>query len=174
MHNRTKGVAERLQELALARQAVVKQREAIADYINWFEATQMTDQSGAFEEYFRTARQVEHPSPVHRPDSISAYLDEPRHWNFNNRCPRPVGVQRSRAAACCGLRLLQQLGFQAGSKHRIMDLRPDSPPPRRGRFKPEADACEVAVRKIPFVWPLSARVRFARLRAPASQSAFGV
>ena len=76
VHNRTKGVAEKLAELSLARQAVVKRREAIADYLNWFEATQMTDQSGAFEEYFRTARQVERPQVVHRPDSISAYLDE--------------------------------------------------------------------------------------------------
>ena len=75
-HNRTKGVAEELEELSVARQAVVKRREAIADYLNWFEATRMTDQSGAFEEYFRAARQAERPSGVHRPDSISAYLDE--------------------------------------------------------------------------------------------------
>ncbi len=76
VRNRTKGVAERLEELSLARKAVVKRREAIADYLNWFEATRMTDQSGAFEEYFRTARQAEHPQAVHRPDAISAYLDE--------------------------------------------------------------------------------------------------
>ena len=76
MHNRTKGVAERLSELSLARKAVVKRREGIADYLNWYEATQMPDQSGAFEEYFRTARQAEHPPEVHRPDAISAYLDE--------------------------------------------------------------------------------------------------
>ena len=74
--NRTKGVAERLEELALARQAVVKRRETIADYLNWYEATQVMDQSGAFDEYFRTARQADHPQAVHRPDSISAYLDE--------------------------------------------------------------------------------------------------
>ncbi len=76
MHNRTKGIAERLSELSLARKAVVKRREGIADYLNWYEATQMPDQSGAFEEYFRTARQAERPSVVHRPDAISAYLDE--------------------------------------------------------------------------------------------------
>ncbi len=76
LHNRTKSVAEKLEELSLARKAVVKRREAIADYLNWYEATQMTDQSGAFEEYFRTARQVERPQAVHRPDSISAYIDE--------------------------------------------------------------------------------------------------
>lgn len=75
VHNHTKGVGEKLQELSLARQAVVRQREAIADYLNWFEATQVTDQSGAFEDYFRTARQAEHPAAVHRPDPISAYLD---------------------------------------------------------------------------------------------------
>ena len=74
--NRIKGVAEQLAELSVARQAVVKRRENVADYLNWFEATQMTDQSGAFEEYFRAARQAEHPAAVHRPDSISAYLDE--------------------------------------------------------------------------------------------------
>ncbi len=76
VRNRTKGVAERMEELTTARQAVLKRRESISDYMNWFEATQMTDQSGAFEDYFRTARQAEHPQAVHRPDSISAYLDE--------------------------------------------------------------------------------------------------
>ena len=76
IRNRTRGVAERLAELALARQAIVKRREAIADYLNWFEATQVPDQSGAFEEYFRAARAAEHPPTVHRPDAISAYLDE--------------------------------------------------------------------------------------------------
>ena len=76
VHNRTKGVGERLAELAVARKAIVKRREAIADYLNWFEATQVTDQSGAFEEYLRTARQTEHPLTLHRPDSISTYLDE--------------------------------------------------------------------------------------------------
>ena len=75
-HNHTKGVAEKLENLAQARKAVVKRREGIADYLNWYEATQMTDQSGAFEEYFRTARQVDRPQAVHRPDAISAYLDE--------------------------------------------------------------------------------------------------
>ncbi len=76
VHSRTKGVAEQLGELAVARKAVVQHREAIADYLNWYEATQMADQSGAFEEYIRAARQAEHPSAVHRPDSISTYLDE--------------------------------------------------------------------------------------------------
>ena len=76
VRNRTKGVGERLGELALARKAIVNRREAIADYLNWFEATQARDQSGAFEDYFRAARQVEQPPTAHRPDSISAYLDE--------------------------------------------------------------------------------------------------
>ena len=76
VRSRTKGVAERLEELALAREAIVRRREAIADYLNWFEATQATDQSGAFEDYFRAASQVDHPPTVHRPDSISAYVDE--------------------------------------------------------------------------------------------------
>ena len=71
----TKGVGQRLQALAEARKKVLKERENIADYLNWFEATQVPDQSGDFENYFRAARQLEHPKPVHRPDAISAYLD---------------------------------------------------------------------------------------------------
>ena len=72
----TKGVAQKLQLLADARKRVLKERDGIADYLNWYEATQAPDQSGDFETYFRTARQLEHPQTVHRPDAISAYLDE--------------------------------------------------------------------------------------------------
>lgn len=71
----TKGVEQRLQLLAAERKKVLKRREDISDYLNWYEATQMPEQSGAFENYFRAAHQVAHPRPVHRPDSISAYLD---------------------------------------------------------------------------------------------------
>ena len=72
----TKGVGPRLQTLAAERKRVLKQREQIADYLNWYEATQVPEQSGAFETYFRAARQLENPQPVHRPDAVSAYLDE--------------------------------------------------------------------------------------------------
>ena len=72
---RTKDVGQHLKALADARKKVLKQREDIADYINWFEATQVSEQSGDFENYFRTARQQEHSQAVHRPDAISAYLD---------------------------------------------------------------------------------------------------
>ena len=75
-HNHTKGVAERLAELAVARSAVLKRREDITDYLNWYEATQVTDPSGAFDAYFRSARQAERSSNAARPDAISAYLDE--------------------------------------------------------------------------------------------------
>ncbi len=71
----TKGVRQRLESLAAERKKVLKRREDIADYVNWYEGTQMPDQSGAFENYFRTSRQLAHPRPVHRPDAISAYLD---------------------------------------------------------------------------------------------------
>lgn len=71
----TKGVGQRLESLAAERKKVLRRREDIADYVNWYEGTQMPDQSGAFENYFRTSRQLEHPRPVHRPDAISAYLD---------------------------------------------------------------------------------------------------
>ncbi len=60
----------------MARRDVLKRREDIADYMNWYEATQVATQSGAFEEYFRASRQLEGRRHVHRPDPISSYLDE--------------------------------------------------------------------------------------------------
>ena len=71
----TKGVAVRLQTLAAERKRVLKARDGIADYLNWYEATQVSDQSGDFENYFRTAKQLAQPQTVHRPDAISTYLD---------------------------------------------------------------------------------------------------
>ena len=71
----TKGVAARLQALADERKRVLKVRDGIADYLNWYEATQVPEQSGDFESYFQAAKQLEQPQTVHRPDAISAYLD---------------------------------------------------------------------------------------------------
>lgn len=72
---KTGGVRQKLQTLAAERKKVLKRRDDIDDYVNWFEGTQMPEQSGAFENYFRAARQQEHPRPVHRPDALSAYMD---------------------------------------------------------------------------------------------------
>ena len=66
---------EKLRALELARKIVLQQREEISDYLNWYEATQVTSESGDFEEYFRSARQVDLSQRVHRPDAVSTYLD---------------------------------------------------------------------------------------------------
>ena len=72
---RTAHAREKLLALEAARKTVLQQREEIGDYLNWYEATQVTSESGAFEEYFRSARQVNGGQHVHRPDAVSTYLD---------------------------------------------------------------------------------------------------
>lgn len=73
---RTRGVAERIHQAEVYRTAVLLRKNEIADYLNWFEATQMGGRSGAFDNYLRAARAVE-KEPQHSATSaaISAYLD---------------------------------------------------------------------------------------------------
>ncbi len=73
--HKVNGAAELLDNLDNARRDVLKRREHIADYMNWYEATQVATRSDAFDEYFRTAQQLETAKRVHRPDAISAYVD---------------------------------------------------------------------------------------------------
>ena len=75
IRNHTKGVSERLRSLEAARHDALKRREEIADYVNWYEATQMPTQSNAFNNYFHTSHQLDGRQKIHRPDAISAYLD---------------------------------------------------------------------------------------------------
>jgi hypothetical protein len=46
----------------------------IDDYMNWFEATQMENQSGAFSDYLKAANQSQVSMPRRR-DPLSVYLD---------------------------------------------------------------------------------------------------
>ncbi len=49
--------------------------DQIADYLNWYEATQRTQASGSFDNYIRTADDLDKaPSPP-RTDAISKYMD---------------------------------------------------------------------------------------------------
>ena len=75
IRGRLDGVEEKLQSLAGQRRDMLKYREEVADYMNWYEATQAATQSGSFEDYFHTVRQLDAPQSVHRPDPISVYLD---------------------------------------------------------------------------------------------------
>lgn len=60
---------ERLKALAAARQTALQAGEAVADHLNWFEATQSGETSGLF----GAPRKEEAPTP--RNDAISEYLD---------------------------------------------------------------------------------------------------
>jgi hypothetical protein len=68
-----KGLSERLAKLQETRRRLAKRMEAIDDYMNWFEATQMTTSSGVFDDYLR--RSQEQNAGAHRRDAISVYLD---------------------------------------------------------------------------------------------------
>ena len=75
VRNRTRGVGERLRVLDGMRRDALQQRDGIVDYVNWYEATQVSTQSNAFNDYFHAARQFDANQKIHRPDPISAYLD---------------------------------------------------------------------------------------------------
>ena len=75
IRNRTGGVGQRLRELEARRRDALRQRDGIMDYVNWYEATQVPTQSGAFNEYFHASHQLDASQKIHRPDPISAYLD---------------------------------------------------------------------------------------------------
>lgn len=66
--------ARRLAELRAAREDLSRRLNAIADYLNWFEATQPQVASGRFREYLRAAEEAMEPVPRRR-DPISVYLD---------------------------------------------------------------------------------------------------
>jgi hypothetical protein len=68
-------VSTRLAALELSRREVRERRERIADYLNWYEATQIPTRSDDFNDYFWAAQQVEGNKRVHRPDAISSYMD---------------------------------------------------------------------------------------------------
>lgn len=69
-----KGLAQRLERLRAARQAVAKQMRGIDDYLNWFEATRLRGPSGAFADYLKAAESAGRPPQAKR-DPISIYLD---------------------------------------------------------------------------------------------------
>ena len=91
------------------RRDMLEYRDKVADYMNWYEATQAATQSGSFEDYFHTVRQLDDRQPVHRPDPISVYLDgagdgvalrpTPPLTARGRRRPRPVSSVRPAGAA---------------------------------------------------------------------------
>ena len=71
---KNRAVAARLVELKILRAKLSARMSEVDDYLNWFEATQLKTQSGLFEDYLNTSNPAV-PSPAHRKDAYSAYLD---------------------------------------------------------------------------------------------------
>jgi len=73
---KTHNVDERLKDLGNYRSMIVQRMDKIADYLNWFEATQMPEISGAFDKYMKAANAFENEAPPKRDDPISHYVDQ--------------------------------------------------------------------------------------------------
>jgi hypothetical protein len=69
-----RGIAKRLSHLDGTRRELAGRMGEIDDYMNWFEATQMERESGAFNDYLKAASQSEVSAPRRR-DPLSVYLD---------------------------------------------------------------------------------------------------
>jgi hypothetical protein len=69
-----RGIAKRLSYLDGTRKELAARMSEIDDYLNWFEATQMERESGAFNDYLKAASQSEVSAPRRR-DPLSVYLD---------------------------------------------------------------------------------------------------
>ena len=69
-----RGIAKRPARLNVTRRDLATRIGEIDDYMNWFEATQMESQSGAFNGYLKAANQSQVSAPRRR-DPLSVYLD---------------------------------------------------------------------------------------------------
>lgn len=71
---KNRAVAARLAELKILRAKLSARMTEIDDYLNWFEATQLSTRSGLFEDYLDTSTAAS-PFAARRKDAFSAYLD---------------------------------------------------------------------------------------------------
>jgi hypothetical protein len=67
-------MAKRLSLLEATRQRLATRMSEIDDYMNWFEATQMSKGSGNFTGYLKAVDQSQLPPP-RRHDPLSIYVD---------------------------------------------------------------------------------------------------
>jgi hypothetical protein len=74
IRGKRRGIAKRVSHLDGTRKELDARMADIDDYMNWFEATQMENQSGAFADYFKAANQSQVSVP-RRGDPLSVYLD---------------------------------------------------------------------------------------------------
>ncbi|MES2569273.1 MAG: hypothetical protein V4710_04360 [Verrucomicrobiota bacterium] len=74
---KSKGVAERLEQATRYRTAVSGRMEAIADYLNWYEATQFNTRSSAFDGFLKAANDlVMQEEKMRRTGPVKLYLDQ--------------------------------------------------------------------------------------------------
>ena len=69
-------IETRLRETTNYRAMIIERMGKIGDYMNWFEATQMPERSGAFDNYLKAARALGNQAPPRREDPMSRYLDQ--------------------------------------------------------------------------------------------------
>jgi hypothetical protein len=74
IRGKRRGIAKRVSYLDGTRKELAARMGDIDDYMNWFEATQMENQSGAFSDYLKAANQSQ-VSAQRRRDPLSVYLD---------------------------------------------------------------------------------------------------
>ena len=74
-HHKSHGLEAHLGALADYRARLTAHMDQIADYLNWYEATQRIRASGSFDEYIRTADEVDKDPGAPRTDPISQYMD---------------------------------------------------------------------------------------------------
>lgn len=73
---KTRRIGEAFKEVATYRGLMAERMDQIDDYLNWYEATQMPEQSGAFEDFMQGAKAMEKWTPPKRNDAISNYIDQ--------------------------------------------------------------------------------------------------
>jgi len=77
LRGKTKEVRQRMASIEIYRGAVLHRMDDIANYLNWYEATQMGERSNAFDGYMRVAHDAE--KDTRKPagaDAIKKYLDD--------------------------------------------------------------------------------------------------
>jgi hypothetical protein len=74
LRGKTRGLKSRIAKADELRADLHKRMTAITDYLNWFEATQVSVRSGKFEGYLKAANELAEPPP--RQDPLSRFMDE--------------------------------------------------------------------------------------------------
>ena len=75
LRGKTRGLRDRLAKAEEYRQRALRRTSDIADYLNWFEATQSHSRSGAFDDYLKTASEISEQERKQK-GPIGRYLDE--------------------------------------------------------------------------------------------------